>query len=47
MRKLELAYSMLFTMPGSPIIYYGDEIGMGDNSTSLQPYPMTLTCDAI
>lgn len=23
---------MLFTMPGSPIIYYGDEIGMGDNS---------------
>lgn len=30
-RKIELAYSMLFTLPGSPIIYYGDEIGMGDN----------------
>ena len=30
-RKIELAYSLLFTMPGSPIIYYGDEIGMGDN----------------
>lgn len=30
-QKLELANSMLFTMPGSPIIYYGDEIGMGDN----------------
>ncbi len=30
-RKLELLYSMLFTLPGSPIIYYGDEIGMGDN----------------
>ncbi|NLG72349.1 MAG: maltose alpha-D-glucosyltransferase [Chloroflexi bacterium] len=29
--KLGLAYSLLFTMPGSPIIYYGDEIGMGDN----------------
>jgi maltose alpha-D-glucosyltransferase / alpha-amylase len=29
--KLELAYSLLFTLPGSPIIYYGDEIGMGDN----------------
>lgn len=30
-RQIELAYSMLFTLPGSPIIYYGDEIGMGDN----------------
>lgn len=30
-RKIELAYSLLFTLPGSPVIYYGDEIGMGDN----------------
>ncbi len=30
-RKIELAYSLLFSLPGSPIIYYGDEIGMGDN----------------
>jgi maltose alpha-D-glucosyltransferase/alpha-amylase len=30
-RQIELAYSLLFTLPGSPIIYYGDEIGMGDN----------------
>lgn len=30
-RKIELAYSLLFTLPGTPIIYYGDEIGMGDN----------------
>ncbi len=30
-RQIELANSLLFTMPGSPIIYYGDEIGMGDN----------------
>ena len=29
-RKIELANSLLFTLPGSPIIYYGDEIGMGD-----------------
>jgi maltose alpha-D-glucosyltransferase / alpha-amylase len=28
---LELANSLLFTLPGSPIVYYGDEIGMGDN----------------
>lgn len=30
-RKIELANSLLFTLPGSPIIYYGDEIGMGDD----------------
>jgi glycosidase len=30
-RRIELSKSLLFTMPGSPIIYYGDEIGMGDN----------------
>jgi len=30
-RKLALAFSLLFSLPGSPILYYGDEIGMGDN----------------
>jgi maltose alpha-D-glucosyltransferase / alpha-amylase len=30
-RRIELANSILFTLPGTPIIYYGDEIGMGDN----------------
>jgi len=30
-RKVELMYAMLFSLPGTPIIYYGDEIGMGDN----------------
>ena len=30
-RRLELAYSLLFTMPGSPVIRYGDELGMGDD----------------
>ena len=29
-RKIELAYSLLFTRPGTPILDYGDEIGMGD-----------------
>ncbi len=29
--KIELAFSLLFSLPGSPIIYYGDEIGMGDD----------------
>jgi len=30
-RKIELMNSLLLTMPGTPILYYGDEIGMGDN----------------
>lgn len=30
-RQIELLNSLLFSLPGSPIIYYGDEIGMGDN----------------
>jgi maltose alpha-D-glucosyltransferase / alpha-amylase len=30
-RRMELLNSLLFSLPGSPIIYYGDEIGMGDN----------------
>ena len=30
-RRIELLNSLLFTLPGSPIIYYGAEIGMGDN----------------
>src|SRR5687767_8683514 len=29
--RIELMHSLLFSMPGTPIIYYGDEIGMGDN----------------
>lgn len=30
-RKIELLYTILFSLPGTPVIYYGDEIGMGDN----------------
>jgi maltose alpha-D-glucosyltransferase/alpha-amylase len=30
-RKAELFHAMLLSMPGSPIMYYGDELGMGDN----------------
>ena len=30
-RKIELINSLLFSLPGTPIIYYGDELGMGDN----------------
>jgi len=30
-RKLELSYSLMMTLPGTPVIRYGDEIGMGDD----------------
>jgi len=30
-RRLELAYSLMMTLPGTPVIRYGDEIGMGDD----------------
>jgi maltose alpha-D-glucosyltransferase/alpha-amylase len=30
-RRLELLHALLFSLPGSPFLYYGDEIGMGDN----------------
>jgi maltose alpha-D-glucosyltransferase/alpha-amylase len=29
--KLQLLNALLFSLPGTPIVYYGDEIGMGDN----------------
>jgi maltose alpha-D-glucosyltransferase/alpha-amylase len=31
LRRMELLYSLLFSLPGTPILYYGDEIAMGDN----------------
>ena len=30
-RRVELLHTLLFSLPGTPIVYYGDEIGMGDN----------------
>lgn len=30
-RRIELAYSLMLSLPGTPVIRYGDEIGMGDN----------------
>ena len=30
-RRIELLHCLLFSLPGSPFLYYGDEIGMGDN----------------
>jgi maltose alpha-D-glucosyltransferase/alpha-amylase len=30
-QQIELLHALLFSLPGSPVLYYGDEIGMGDN----------------
>ena len=32
-RRLELAYSLMLSLPGTPVVRYGDEIGMGDDLT--------------
>ena len=42
-RQIELLHSLLFTLPGSPVLYYGDEIGMGDNIFSRRPQRRALT----
>ena len=30
-RRLRLVYSLLFSLPGTPVLFYGEEIGMGEN----------------
>jgi maltose alpha-D-glucosyltransferase/alpha-amylase len=32
-RRLRLAYSLMFSLPGAPMLFYGNEIGMGENLT--------------
>jgi maltose alpha-D-glucosyltransferase/alpha-amylase len=39
-RRIELANSLMFTLPGTPIIRYGDEIGMGDDLSLPERYPV-------
>jgi maltose alpha-D-glucosyltransferase/alpha-amylase len=35
-RRIELAYSLMFTLPGTPVVRYGDELGMGDDLSLLE-----------
>jgi trehalose synthase len=32
-RRLRMVYSLLFSLPGAPVLYYGEEIGMGENAS--------------
>jgi maltose alpha-D-glucosyltransferase/alpha-amylase len=49
-RRLELAYSLMFSLPGTPVMRYGDEIGMGDDLSLPERYaartPMQWSPDA-
>jgi maltose alpha-D-glucosyltransferase / alpha-amylase len=49
-RKLELAFSLLFTLPGTPMLQFGDEIGLGDDLSLREREcartPMQLTGEA-
>ncbi|WP_214322806.1 alpha-amylase family protein [Nonomuraea sediminis] len=31
LRRMKMAYSLLFSLPGTPVVFYGEEIGMGEN----------------
>ena len=39
-RRMRLLYSLMFTLPGTPMIYYGEEIGMGDDLSLSERLPM-------
>jgi maltose alpha-D-glucosyltransferase / alpha-amylase len=39
-RRIELAFSLMFSLPGTPVIYYGDELGMGDDLTLPERWPV-------
>ncbi|WP_027576819.1 alpha-amylase family protein [Bradyrhizobium sp. WSM1743] len=42
-RRIELAFSLLFSLPGTPVVYYGDELGMGDDLALPERWPLR-TC---
>lgn len=42
-RRIELVFSILFSLPGTPVIYYGDELGMGDDLCLPERWPVR-TC---
>lgn len=39
-QRLRLAYSLMFTLPGTPVLFYGEEIGMGDDLSQPERFPI-------
>jgi maltose alpha-D-glucosyltransferase / alpha-amylase len=39
-RRIRLAYSLMLTLPGTPVLYYGEEIGMGDDLSLEERYAL-------
>ncbi|MBD2459751.1 alpha-glucosidase C-terminal domain-containing protein [Oscillatoria sp. FACHB-1407] len=39
-KRLRLAYSLMFTLPGTPVLFYGEEIGMGDDLSQPERFPI-------
>lgn len=39
-RRIELAYSLLYSLPGTPVLYYGEEIGMGEDLSLPERWPL-------
>jgi len=39
-RRIELAFSLLLSLPGTPVVYYGDEIGMGEDLSMPERLPV-------
>jgi maltose alpha-D-glucosyltransferase / alpha-amylase len=39
-QRLQLAYSLMFTLPGTPVLFYGEEIGMGDDLSQPERQPI-------
>ena len=37
-RRLRMVYSLLFSLPGTPVLFYGEEIGMGENLDGRGPH---------
>jgi maltose alpha-D-glucosyltransferase / alpha-amylase len=46
-RRMELAYSLLFTLPGTPVLRYGDEIGMGDDLSLPERQAVRIRCSGL
>ena len=43
-RRMRMAYSLAFSLPGTPVLFYGEEIGMAENLASQDDSPCARPC---